>query len=232
MREGLAAVRGIGEALATRIVAEREAVGPYVDLVDLAHRVGLTAVQLEALATAGCFDVLGLAPREAMWAAGQAAQDGPALLPGVVVAVQPPLFDDRSAVDELIADLWATGLSPDSHPVAHLRAELAERGILTVAGLATAESGRRVQVAGVVTHRQRPATASGITFVNLEDETGMANIICGVGFWGRHRRVLREAPALVVRGMLERSPQGVINVVADGVEPLRMAPKTRSRDFR
>jgi error-prone DNA polymerase len=232
VRQGLATIRGIGEALATRIVAERESAGPFVDLVDLAHRVGLTTAQLEALAAADAFETLGLSAREAMWAAGQAARDRPELLPGTVVAVQPPLFDDRSSVDALLADLWATGLSPDSHPVAHLRDDLRARGILSVADLATAESGRRVQIAGVVTHRQRPATASGITFVNLEDETGMANVICGVGFWGRHRRVMRESPALVVRGMLERSPQGVINLLADGVEPLSMVAGVRSRDFR
>ena len=232
MRQGLATVRGIGEALADRIVVERDRGGPYADPVDLAHRVGLTAAQLEALASAGAFEALDLTVREAIWAAGRAAQDGPGLLPGSVVAVQPPLFPDRSALDEVLADLWATGLSPDSHPVAHLRERLSDGGILAVSDLATAESGRRVRVAGIVTHRQRPATASGITFVNLEDETGMANIICGVGFWGRHRRVLRESPALIVRGKLERSPQGVTNVLADGVEPLHMAPRTRSRDFQ
>ena len=232
VRQGLASIRGIGEGLATRIVAERDRGGAFADLVDLAHRVGLTTAQLEALATADAFETLGLTAREAMWAAGQAARDRPELLPGTVVSVQPPLFDDRSAVDALLADLWATGLSPDSHPVAHLRDDLRGRGILSVADLTTAESGRRVQIAGVVTHRQRPATASGITFVNLEDETGMANVICGVGFWGRHRRIMRESPALVIRGMLERSPQGVINLLADGVEPLSMVAGVRSRDFR
>ena len=232
MRQGLATIRGIGENLAARIVAERESAGPYGDLVDLAHRVGMSTPQLEALAAADAFETLGMTAREAMWAAGHAARDRPDLLPGTVLSVQPPLFEDRSGVDALLADLWATGLSPASHPVAHLRDGLRERGILSVADLSTAESGRRVQIAGVVTHRQRPATASGITFVNLEDETGMANVICGVGFWGRHRRVMREAPALVMRGMLERSPQGVINLLADGVEPLAMVPGVRSRDFR
>jgi error-prone DNA polymerase len=113
----------------------------------------------------------------------------------------------------------------------HLRAPLDERGVLPVEALRTAESGRRIEVAGVVTHRQRPATASGITFMNLEDESGLVNVVCSVGVWGRYRRVAREAPAMIVRGVLERSPDGVINVVADRMEWLTMAARTTSRDF-
>jgi error-prone DNA polymerase len=167
-----------------------------------------------------------------MWNAGNAAQDRAQFLPGSIVAVQPPLFSMPSEVDELMSDLWATGVSTDSHPVKHLRPALASRGILTAAALATAESGKRIEIGGVVTHRQRPATASGITFVNIEDETGLINVICSVGVWTRYRRVVREAPALIIRGILERSPEGVTNLLADRFEVLDMAPKTRSRDFR
>jgi error-prone DNA polymerase len=135
-------------------------------------------------------------------------------------------------VEELMSDLWATGISPDSHPVEHLRPALAERGIIPAAGLAVTESGRRIEIGGVVTHRQRPATASGITFMNIEDETGLINVICSVGVWNRYRRIVREAPALIVRGILERSTEGVINLLADRFEVLSMAPRTRSRDFR
>ena len=73
---------------------------------------------------------------------------------------------------------------------------------------------------GVVTHRQRPATAGGITFINLEDETGTLNVIAGIGVWNKYRRIARESPALVVRGILERSPEGVTNLIADKFEPL------------
>ena len=135
-------------------------------------------------------------------------------------------------MDRVAADLWATGISPDDHPVAHVRTELAERGVLSFAALKRAESGRRVEVGGVVTHRQRPATASGITFLNLEDETGMVNVIASVGVWQRYRRVAREAPAMIVRGILERSPEGVINIVADRFERLPIGAKHTSRDFR
>jgi error-prone DNA polymerase len=82
-----------------------------------------------------------------------------------------------------------------------------------------------------VTHRQRPATASGTVFLNLEDETGLINVICSAGLWSRYRRIARTSPGLVVRGTLERV-DSVINVVADKLEPLPLAVGTRSRDFR
>lgn len=232
VRLGLDEVRGIGAPLAKRIVAERDRGGDYRDMHDLVRRTNLTTAQLEVLAAAGAFDGFGLGRREAMWNAGSAAQDRAEFLPHSIVAVQPPLFGMPSPVEEVMSDLWATGLSPDSHPVEHLRPGLEAQGILSAGDLTTAESGRRVRIAGVVTHRQRPATASGITFLNLEDETGLVNVICSVGVWSRHRRVVRDSPALIVRGMLERSTEGVTNVLADHFEPLAMAPRTRSRDFR
>jgi len=103
--------------------------------------------------------------------------------------------------------------------------------VLRACDLATAPSNRRVWVAGVVTHRQRPATAQGITFVNLEDETGLINVICAKEVWARHRRVARSAAALVIGGRLERY-DGVINIVADTIEPMSLAGRSRSRDFR
>jgi error-prone DNA polymerase len=170
--------------------------------------------------------------REALWAAGAAAEERPDTLPHTSIVVQPPLLPETTGMDRVAADLWATGISPDDHPVAHVRADLTKRGVLTGAALKQAESGRRVEIGGVVTHRQRPATASGITFLNIEDETGMMNVIASVGVWQRYRRVAREAPAMIVRGILERSPEGVINIVADRFEQLHIGAKHASRDFR
>jgi len=232
VRLGLDEVSGIGTAIASSIVAERGRGGEYLSMNDLVRRVGLSTKQLEVLAASGAFDSLGLGRREALWNAGSAAQDRAEFLPNTVVSVQPPLFSMPSEVDELMSDLWATGVSVDNHPVRHLRRQLTERGVLTAAELVMAESGRRIEIGGVVTHRQRPATASGITFINIEDETGLINVICSVGLWDRYRRVVRESPAMIVRGMLERSPEGVTNLLADRFESLRMAPSTKSRDFR
>ena len=229
---GLAAVKGIGKAVAERIVAARDAEGGFRDLRDLVRRTGVTAAQIEALATAGAFECLGLTRREAIWLAGSAAQDRVEFLPDSLVSVQPPLFTDQTSYDVLAADLWATGVSTDDHPMTHYRSGLDARGVLTSGDLRGHESGRRVEVAGLVTHRQRPATASGITFINLEDEHGLVNVICSVGVWNKYRRVVRDAPALIVRGMLERSVEGVTNLLADRFEDLRVGVDHRSRDFR
>ncbi len=232
VRMGLAGVTGIGAKVAERIVTERERGGPYRDLRDLVRRTEVVTAQLEALATAGAFECLGHSRREAIWLSGAAAMDRPEFLPDSLVAVQPPLFTDPSSYEVLAADLWATGLSTDDHPLTHFRSALDARGILTSRELRSAETDRRVEVAGLVTHRQRPATASGITFLNLEDEHGLMNIICSVGVWNRYRRIVRESPALIVRGMLERSVEGVTNVVADGFTDLRVGVSHASRDFR
>jgi error-prone DNA polymerase len=134
-------------------------------------------------------------------------------------------------VEQAMADVWATGVSPDSYPTEFVRERLAAAGVLTAAGLSTVDDGSRVLVGGVVTHRQRPATASGITFLNLEDETGLVNVICSKGVWARHRRVARDSAALVVRGMLERV-DGVTNVVAERIDKLELSVRSASRDFR
>jgi error-prone DNA polymerase len=232
VRLGLADVSSIGTAVAERIVAEREARGPYRDMADVSRRAGLNAEQLEALAAAGAFDVFGLQRREALWLAGEAAEDREEYLAGSIVVVQPPLLPMLSPAEQVVYDLWATGISPDDHPIRHIREQLDERGAIRIDLLRNAESGRRIEVGGVVTHRQRPATASGITFMNLEDESGTLNVIAGVGVWTRYRRLAREAPALIVRGILERSPEGVTNLVADRFERLTVSAPTRSRDFR
>jgi error-prone DNA polymerase len=134
-------------------------------------------------------------------------------------------------VEEAVADLWATGVSPEGHPTRFLRDELTGLGVVTSAGLWSCEPSSRVVVAGVVTHRQRPMTAQGVTFLNLEDETGLINVVVSKGCWARFRPVARGASALVIRGRLERS-EGVINIVAEHLAPLPTAATTTSRDFR
>lgn len=232
VRLGLADVTSIGTKVAERIVAERDQHGPYRDMADLSRRADLDATQLEALAAAGAFECFDLAPRQALWLAGEAAQDRADYLPGAVVVVQPPLLPMLNDAEQVVYDLWATGISPDDHPIRHVRDRLDARGVVRIDLLREAESGRRIEVGGVVTHRQRPATASGITFMNLEDESGTLNVIASVGVWTRYRRIAREAPAMVVRGILERSREGVVNLVADRFEPLTVSTTNRSRDFR
>jgi error-prone DNA polymerase len=204
VRLGLSEVRTIGTDLAERMEKERDAGGPYRDLRDLARRVAatgkpLTTANLEALATAGAFDCLGLSRREALWEAGAAAQERPDRLPGLTTGVRAPTLPGMDDVETMVADVWSTGLSPDRHPAEFARDHLNGLGAVPIAELSTRTDGERVLVGGVVTHRQRPATASGITFLNLEDETGMLNVVCSPGLWQRHRRVARTASAMLTR---------------------------------
>ncbi len=232
VRLGISYVRGIGDDLAEAIAAGR----PYADPEDLARRVSLTLPQLEALATSGAFDCFGMSRREAIWAAGAVAQMGTdrrgvQRLPGIVTGVTAPALPAMAGDEQARADLWSTGVSPEGHPTRFVRSHLAARGVVTAAGLAAVEPGTRVLVGGVVTHRQRPATAGGTLFVNLEDETGLINVVVSKGCWTAHRKVARTAPAMLVRGRLERS-EGVTNVIADRLEPLPLSAPTKSRDFR
>jgi error-prone DNA polymerase len=232
VRIGLGAVRGLGEDVACRIVDERDAHGPYASPEDLVRRVpGLTTPQVEALATAGAFGSFGLDRRRALWVAGAVAHAGADRLDGIVTGVDAPTLPGLEPVDEARADLWATGVSPEGHPTRFVRDVLDELGAVPAARLVEREHGSRVTVAGVVTHRQRPATAGGTTFVNLEDETGLLNIVVSKGCWAHHRRVVRTAPALLVRGRLERV-DGVTNVIAEHIEALPIRATVRSRDFR
>jgi error-prone DNA polymerase len=227
VRLGLTAVRGITEPLAERIAADR----PYASMADLVHRVGLSTVQLEALATAGAFDCFGLTRRVALWAAGAAAQASPDRLEGSVLGAAAPVLPVMNDVEVTVADLWATAITTDGYPTRHVRDRLDELGVVTAAALRTAEAGRRVLVGGVVTHWQRPATAGGTTFLNLEDETGMVNVICSRPVWTHHRRIARSAAALLVWGRLERE-QGVVNVIAERLTRLPLTVSKTSRDFR
>jgi error-prone DNA polymerase len=227
VRLGIEYVRTIGAELATKIEANR----PYASMEEVVRANELTQPQVEALATAGAFGCFGVQRREALWSAGAVSQSRPGRLEGVVTGEHAPPLPGMTDVEEAVADLWATGLSPTWHLTEFARPRLETLGVTTAAGLAAAEPGSRVVVAGIVTHRQRPATAQGTTFLNLEDETGLVNVICSKGVWGRHRRVARSSPALLIRGRLERA-EGVITVVAERMEPLPLAGPTRSRDFR
>ncbi|HVX17708.1 MAG TPA: error-prone DNA polymerase [Acidimicrobiales bacterium] len=242
VRMGISSVRTIGAELAERIAAGR----PYTGMEDVARRCGLSQPQLEALATAGAFACFagagpsdgagsgggGMARRAALWAAGAVAQGGPGRLPGVVTGVEAPPLPGLSPAETAVADLWATGVAPDGHPTRFVRDTLDRLGVTTAVGLHQLPDRAKVTVGGVVTHRQRPATAGGTVFVNLEDETGLINVVCSKGCWARYRRLARTCPALLVRGRLEKV-EGVVNVVAEKLEPLPLAAGTlRSRDFR
>jgi error-prone DNA polymerase len=208
---------------------------------DLARRTGAGRAALEALSSAGA--VSWLSRREALWASGAAAESTPERLPGTVAGMSPPPLPEMTAFEELSADLKTLGLSPAMSPMGFARDALAALGAVTIASLVDVADRSRVTVAGVVTHRQRPATAGGVTFLNLEDETGLLNVICSRGTWVRYRRAARSAVAMLVRGRLERAEGGdrlalsAVNLIAEHLEEIdlpAMIPATlgRSRDFR
>ncbi|MGB0114957.1 MAG: error-prone DNA polymerase [Ilumatobacteraceae bacterium] len=233
VRLGIGSVRGIGTELAEQIEEERVSGGPFVGTEDLVRRVpSLTLPQLEALATGGVFgECFGLDRRMALWTVGATAQSRPGRLAGMVTGSDAPRLPGMTPMEEAVADLWATGVSPDGHPTIFLREELAKLGVLTAEQLWDPAPGSVVRVAGVVTHRQRPMTAQGVTFLNLEDETGLINVVVSKGCWARFRKVARSAPAMLIRGRLERH-EGVINIVAEHLADLPMPTTTKSRDFR
>ena len=216
----------------------------YVTLDELTRAVTLTTAQAEALATSGALDVLtvprengrsievlGRDRRRALWAAGAAAGERAGTLDGTTVGLDAPALPGMSDIELTVADIWATGISPEAYPTEFSREMLERWGVRTAAGLHQVEHGSRVLVAGMVTHRQRPATASGVIFINLEDESGMINVICSVGLWSRYRKVARGSPSLLIRGVVERAG-GAISVVADRIAAVNMVVATPSRDFR
>ena len=235
IRLGLSGVRNLGRRQAEMIAAGR----PYADLDDFARRTQLSAAALEALALAGAFGCFGLSRREALWTAGALASARPGQLPGTTPGVTAPPLPAMTPVEETLADLWATGTS-GTHPIAHIRKALEEKGALSVAALKAAAPGIaqppvQVVCGGLVTHRQRPPTAGGVVFINLEDETGMVNVICPPAVWARYRRIALDTAALLVHGRVEFN-DGALNLIAAHLERLRVAAtaglRTASRDFR
>ena len=228
VRLGLDYVRGVGGELAAEIDAGR----PYSSVEDLRRRVPAAPVAaLEGLATAGAFGCFDIDRRSGLWTAGALRWATAGRLPGTAGGTEAPPLPVMSPAEVSRSDLWATGVAPDGHPTRYLRDRLSALGVTTAEDLPARSDGERVLVGGVVTHRQRPATARGVTFLSLEDETGLIGVVVSPGCWQHHRKVVAGSPALLVRGRLERS-EGVLNVVAERLEALRVAPAPASRDFR
>lgn len=142
---------------------------------------------------------------------------------------------DRAALAR--ADYTSLGLSVHTHPIALAREALAAEGVIPIERLPGIANGTRIEIAGVVTHRKRPPTARGVTFLSLEDETGIGNVICTPGLWARWRPVATGAKAMRVRGTIEHTSdatEGAMpNLIADKLTPLDLQTPTGSfRDFR
>ncbi|MDY5785932.1 error-prone DNA polymerase [Corynebacterium sp.] len=227
IRVGMNLVKGLGIKAAERV----EAAQPFTGIPDLARRADLSVEQVAALAKAGALDCFGVDRRQALWQAGIAATERAGMLPGLS-AIAAPALPGMNAFELMAADVASTGVTHDKQPLELLREALRSDGICTAADLSRVADGTRVRVAGVVTHRQRPQTASGVTFFGMEDETGLINVVVSPGLWKRHHVLARTAKALIVRGVVQNAT-GAVNVVADKFEPLALGDwlSRGSRDF-
>ncbi|MEA3039730.1 MAG: error-prone polymerase [Sphingomonadales bacterium] len=219
LRLGLRMVRGLANEHAARIVAARGE-APYASVEEVWRRAGVPPAALEKLADADAFACLGLSRREALWQVrglGEAplplfaAAEAQALEPAVALA---RMTDGR----EVVEDYGAVSLSLRAHPLAFLRPELERRGLRPCADLARIKDGARVEMAGLVLIRQRPGKGN-VTFITLEDESGIANVILWQRRFEEQRRVVMGAAMLGVKGVLQREGE-VIHVVADRLEDL------------
>jgi error-prone DNA polymerase len=233
LRVGLCVVRGLPRAVGEAVAAARRD-RPFASIADLARRAALSPAWLERLASAGALRGLEDPRRRALWSAlavGSSAAEGD-LFAGVTTAEPAALIPEASASEEVSADYATTGLSERAHPMAMLRPRLAARQVRTARELLGMRDRAAVEVAGLVIVRQRPETASGIVFVSLEDETGIANLVVMPDVYEQFRPLVRGAAFLLAQGRVERTGQ-VVNVRVSSLAPLPTAHgvQPRARDF-
>ncbi len=229
LRIGLRYVRNLGDAEITRIEAARQVGGLFESAEDLAQRTGLPLDGLEALAAAGAMESIGLGRRAGIWAAGALAGMGPDRLP-LASGTSAPGLRSMSRPEAVQADLWSTGISV-THPVVFMRDRLDASGCMRIVdALNLHKHGTRARVGGIITHRQRPGTARGVRFLNLEDETGLLNVVVLPQVWEAHYEIARKAIGVVIGGVLEFR-DGVTNLVAHRFEHWPV-DGISSRDFR
>jgi error-prone DNA polymerase len=235
VRVGLGYVKGVRKEEMEALVAERERGGPYEGIAELASRSGAGLPSLERLAWAGALDGLRAGTegerREALWSVGIAgAGRGSGKATQLALPMEPPKPPELEPLGDwgkLIADYRSTGMTIEKHPMKLLRPGLDPK-LARSTDLARLDHGSTVEIAGMVTARQRPETANGITFMLLEDERGAINLIVPPPVYDRHRPLVRTAPLLRARGRLERR-EGTINVVVCDLAPLERAKPPRPK---
>jgi error-prone DNA polymerase len=234
VRIGLGYVKGVKKEEMEALVAERERGGPYAGIAELASRSGAGLPGLERLAWAGALDGIPAGSegerREALWRVGVTAA-GRRGVSGTQLGLQleppePPELEPLGAWGKLIADYRSTGMTVEKHPMKMLRPGLDPR-LASSADLKRIDHGATVEIAGMVTARQRPETANGVTFMLLEDERGAINLVVPPFVYDRHRALVRTAPLLRARGRLERR-EGTVNVVVSDLAQLEPKPPESS----
>ncbi len=215
LRLGFRLVRGLRQACVERIVQARGE-GPFQTFAEFVRRTGLRAAVLKRLAQADAFGSLQMNRQATLWQA--LPERGPLTLFDAVDSEETPApLPARTPLEEVLTDYSTAGLSLRPHPMSFFRSALDSLRITPAGRLSSLPNDLKLTVAGVVLLRQRPSTANGITFVTLEDETGMVNLIVRQAVWERYRRVARSAVAMIAHGRLQREAE-IIHVL---VQPPR-----------
>ena len=215
VRLGLRYVRGLREEAGRRI----ECLRPFASADDLVRRAGLHRDELTRLAELGALGSLGLERRAALWEIELAARPAGALYEGIPGPPSPSPLPSMTAEEALVADCEGTGLTLGPHPMVFHRERLERLRVARAIDLPGLKDGRAVRVAGAVVVRQRPGTAKGFVFLNLEDETGLVNVVVPPPLFHRYRLILVQEPFLYVEGTLEHRDD-VISVRAGRIQPL------------
>jgi error-prone DNA polymerase len=219
LRLGFELVKGLREASATRVEQARRD-GPFTSVAEVARRARIPRHELTRLALAGVLDSLCADRRSALWAIHALGPfDEGDLFFGLPMATDLIDFPQRSKAERVEADFRTSNLSLEAHPVALVRADLDRRGAITAQRLQGVLNGSRARVGGLVIVRQRPPTAKGFTFLSVEDETGIANLIVEPRSFEKYRRELTTAPLVVGSGRVERSGK-VVNLKVEHLEAL------------
>ncbi|HVS52934.1 MAG TPA: error-prone DNA polymerase, partial [Opitutaceae bacterium] len=231
IRLGLRYVKGLHEkAVDAMLAARREK--PFASIDDFLRRTDFTAAERRALAAVGALNIFSAHRRSALWQIETAWSDDEALFKQFATAYrdESPLAP-MTLIERLGTDFRLTGLTTGRHPMALLRARLPD--VCRAIDLKRTKTGERITIAGSVICRQRPGTASGIVFVSLEDETGIANAVVLPEIFERDRLIITQEPSLRITGVVQNVSH-VIHVKAEIVAPLREAdlPAQASHDFR
>ena len=232
LRLGFRQVKGVSENAGRAIESAREQ-GPFTSVQDFVMRTNLPRDEVEALAEAGAFDAFSPERREAMWRAR--APKGEGLFRKTALEKEQRVgLPELHPTEQLTLDYARVGLSITDHPMKHLRADLSKRRVKRAEDIKKLAAGTRVRVAGLVIGRQRPETASGVTFMTLEDETGLVNLIVHKKVFEEQFQVARHAQMVLVSGKIERDGE-VIHVLARQFERISLPSveklPTVSRDF-
>jgi error-prone DNA polymerase len=219
LRLGLELVRGLREETGAQVEAARRD-GPFASVADVARRTRMPRHELTRLALAGALD--GLCPdrRAALWDIHALGPfDEGDLFFGLPMAADQVAFPAMDRAERVAADYRAVHLSLEAHPVALVRPQLDRQGALTAAALQQVPAGRTATMGGLVIVRQRPPTAKGFTFLSVEDETGIANLVVEPHLFERYRAELVASPLVVGTGRVERAGK-VVNLKVTHLEAL------------